>query len=112
MLILGHDVCRVTDLLPAMASDEAILECAVQEKRIILTQDLDGTSIIALSGRKTPSLASLRLASARVESVNDALQRIRPILQHELDLGALITVEDHRIRLRCLPVDAQDAPLR
>lgn len=101
----------MTDLLPATASDEAIVECAVQEKRIILTQDLDFTSIIALSGRKTPSLVSLRLASARVELVNDALQRILPILQHELDLGALVTVEDHRIRLRRLPVDAQDAPL-
>ena len=66
---LGHDVLRVTDLLPATASDEAIVERAEQDGRTILTQDLDFTSIIALSGRATPSLISLRLGSAKVESV-------------------------------------------
>ena len=107
---LGHDVLRVTDLLPATASDEAIVERAEQDGRTILTQDLDFTSIIALSGRATPSLISLRLGSAKVESVNAALQRMLPALEHELEMGALVTVEDHRIRRRRLPLDAQDNP--
>jgi predicted nuclease of predicted toxin-antitoxin system len=107
---LGHDVRRVTDLLPATATDEAIVECAMQERRTILTQDLDFTSIIALSGRATPSLVSLRLGSVTIESVNAALQRILPALEHEIELGALITVEDHRIRLRRLPIDIQGTP--
>lgn len=37
---LGHDVVRVTDLLPADSADEVIVERAAQERRTILTQDL------------------------------------------------------------------------
>ena len=46
---LGHDVCRVTDLLPANASDESIVERAAQERRTILTQDLPFSLIVALA---------------------------------------------------------------
>ncbi len=102
---LGHDVCRVTDLLPANASDKAIVERAAQERRTILTQDLDFSSIIALSGRPTPSLLSLRLNSSKVELVNSVLQRMLPILESDLEQGAIVTVEDQRVRLRRLPLD-------
>ena len=107
---LGHDVVRVTELLPATASDETIVVRAAHDGRIILTQDLDFTSIIALSGRATPSLISLRLVSAKIESVNTVLQRVLPVLEPELELGAVVTVEDHRIRLRRLPIDVHDTP--
>ena len=102
---LGHNVCRVTDLLPANASDEEIVERAAQDRRVILTQDLDFSSIIALSGRQTPSLLSLRLNSSKVEIVNAVLQRMLPVLESELEQGALVTIEDQRVRLRRLPLD-------
>ena len=102
---VGHDVCRVTDLLPANASDESIVERAAQERRTILTQDLDFSSIIALSGRPGPSLLSLRLTSSRIELVNSVLQHILPILESDLEHGSIVTVEDQRIRLRRLPLD-------
>lgn len=102
---LGHDVCRVTDLLPANASDKAIVERAAQERRTILTQDLDFSSIIALSGRPGPSLLSLRLTSSKIELVNSVLQRILPILEFDLEQGSIVTVEDQRIRVRRLPLD-------
>ena len=101
---LGHDVLRVTDLLPATASDESIVERAAQDERIILTQDLDMTAIIALSRRQYPSLVTLRLSSVRIESVNTVLQRTLPMLEHDLQQGALVTIEDSRVRLRRLPL--------
>ena len=101
---LGHDVLRVTDLLPARASDETIVERATQDQRIILTQDLDMTAIIALSRRQYPSLVTLRLRSVRIEFVNTALQRTLPVLEQDLLQGALVTIEDSRIRLRRLPL--------
>jgi predicted nuclease of predicted toxin-antitoxin system len=100
----------VTELLPATASDETIVARAAHDGRIILTQDLDFTSIIALSGRATPSLISLRLVSAKIESVNAVLQRVLPVFEPELELGAVVTVEDHRVRLRRLPIDVHDTP--
>ena len=105
---LGHDVLRVTDFLPATASDESIVERAAQDQRIILTQDLDMTAIIALSRRQYPSLVTLRLSSVRIEFVNAILQRTLPALEHDLQQGALVTIEDSRIRLRHLPLAIQD----
>jgi predicted nuclease of predicted toxin-antitoxin system len=102
---LSYHVCRVTDLLPANASDGEIVERAAQEHRVILTQDLDFSSIIALSGRQTPSLLSLRLNSSKVEIVNAVLQRVLPVLESDLERGAIVTIEDQRIRLRRLPLD-------
>lgn len=101
---LGHDVLRVTDLLPATASDETIVERAAQDQRIILTQDLDMTAIIALSRRQYPSLVTLRLSSVRIEFVNTILQRTLPVLEQDLLQGALVTIEDSRVRLRRLPL--------
>ena len=101
---LGYDVLRVTDLLPATASDETIVERAAQDQRIILTQDLDMTAIIALSRRQYPSLVTLRLSSVRIEFVNTILQRTLPVLEQDLLQGALVTIEDSRVRLRRLPL--------
>jgi predicted nuclease of predicted toxin-antitoxin system len=109
---LGHDILRVTDLLPATASDETIVECAAQEQRIILTQDLDMTAIIALSRRQYPSLVTLRLSSVRIEFVNTVLHRTLPVLEQDLLQGALVTIEDSRVRLRRLPLTIQDNPPR
>jgi predicted nuclease of predicted toxin-antitoxin system len=108
---LDHDVLRVADLLPATASDKTIVERAAQVERIILTQDLDITAIIALSRRQYPSLVTLRLSSARIEFVNTILQRTLPILEEDLLQGALVTIEDSRIRVRRLPLAIQDNPL-
>jgi len=109
---LGHDVLRVTDLLPATASDETIVERAAQDQRIILTQDLDMTAIIALSRRQYPSLVTLRLSSVRIEFVNTVLQRTLPVLEHDLQQGTLVTIEDSRVRLRRLPLAIQEDPPR
>ena len=107
---LGHDVLRVADLLPATASDETIVERAAQDQRVILTQDLDMTAIIALSRRQYPSLVTLRLSSVRIEFVNTVLQRTLPILEQDLLQGTLVTIEDSRVRLRRLPLTIQDDP--
>jgi len=52
---LGHDVVRVSDVLPTTASDESIVARAIEEGRVIVTQDLDFSAIIALSGGRVPS---------------------------------------------------------
>jgi len=53
---LGHDVVRVSEIMPATSSDAAIVDRASSENRIILTQDLDFSDIIALANRTSPSL--------------------------------------------------------
>jgi predicted nuclease of predicted toxin-antitoxin system len=101
---LGHDVVRVSELLPPTATDEAIVATAVRERRGILTQDLDFSAIVALSGKTVPSVISLRLSSSRVERVNALLQAVLPSLEGDVPSGAIVTVEDGRVRRRLLPI--------
>lgn len=101
---LGLDIVRINEILPATASDEAIVARAVEDERAILTQDLDFSALVALAGKKAPSLILLRFASSRVEYVNAVLEKILPSVAKDVLEGAVVTVEDQRIRRRRLPI--------
>lgn len=45
----GHDAVRVNEVLPPTSSDRGIVAYARAEGRIVLTQDLDFSAIVALS---------------------------------------------------------------
>ncbi|WP_421658069.1 DUF5615 family PIN-like protein [Leptothermofonsia sp. ETS-13] len=45
----GYDIVRTTDLLPATATDTDILEFARVEGKVVLTQYLDFSVLVALS---------------------------------------------------------------
>jgi len=60
----GYDIGRVTDKLPATASDKEIVQLALNEKAVIITQDLDFSAILAQSGLNRPSVISLRVDNA------------------------------------------------
>ena len=101
---IGHDVARVTDTLPATTSDDAIVALAATDERVILTQDLDFSAIIALSHRARPSVITLRLNSSRVDNVNAVLQRVLSTLEQEQGTGFLVTVTERAVRRRALPL--------
>ena len=101
---LGHDVIRVSDVLAVSATDESIIYLARGDSRIILTQDLDFSRVIAVSGESTPSLISLRLKSSQIEYVNSLLSRVLPDLEAEGLEATIITIEDAAIRRRSLPI--------
>lgn len=100
----GWDIIRVLEVLPATAPDAEILDFARQENRVILTQDLDFSMLIALSGYNQPSLITLRLASSELNLVNKKLLEILPRIEQELQKGCAITIEDSSVRIRKLPI--------
>ena len=102
---LGHDVVRVDELLPRTAADEAVVEVAARDGRSVLTQDLDFSAIVALSGRTAPSIISLRLSSSRVERINAVLRDVLPGVENAILAGAVVTVQDARARVRELPIE-------
>lgn len=101
----GHEAVRVNDVLPATASDARIIECAVEDDRVVLTQDLDFSALVALGGASRPSVILLRLATSRIEYVNGVLERALPTLEAEVAIGSFITITDHRIRRRRMPIE-------
>ncbi|MBI5740927.1 MAG: DUF5615 family PIN-like protein [Nitrospirae bacterium] len=103
LLSLGHDAVRVNEIMPPSSSDREIVDAAKSSERVILTQDMDFSEIIALSGEVKPALISLRLSSSRIEFVNSILEKILPRIENDAAKGSIISVEDDRLRIRALP---------
>jgi predicted nuclease of predicted toxin-antitoxin system len=100
----GWDVVRVSELLPVNAPDEEILELARRQDRVIITQDLDFSTLLALSGRARPNLVTLRLSVSDPETVTRRLLEILPKMEQMLHEGCAVTVEDAVVRVRRLPI--------
>ena len=100
----GYDILRTTDLLPATAADADILELARVEGRIVVTQDLDFSMLIALGKYDQPSLITLRLSSAKPDVVTQRLLEVLPQLVQELTEGSALTIDDNFVRIRKLPI--------
>ena len=104
LLQQGWDIIRINQVLPATASDEEILNFARGENRVIITQDLDFSMLVALGGYNQPSLITLRLSSSKLNIVNQKLLEILPLVKDQLQEGCAVTIEDNNVRIRQLPI--------
>jgi predicted nuclease of predicted toxin-antitoxin system len=104
----GYDIVHTTDLLAATAADAEILEFARVEGKVVLTQDLDFSMLVALSNYGLPSLITLRLSSAKPDVVVQRLLDVLPTVETELTEGAAITISDDSVRVRKLPIRRSD----
>ena len=92
------------ELGPPNAPDAEIMRWARQNGAVVLTHDLDFTKLLFQSRAPLPSVIQLRRDDVRPR--NAGLNVLRVLKQHQNDLqrGALITVGDHKSRLRLLPL--------
>lgn len=81
-----------------------MVELAVREDRIILCFDLDFGDLVALSGKTLPGVVTFRMYSQKSEVVNRRLEECLPEVLPELANGVLVVIEDHRVRIRRLPI--------
>lgn len=100
----GWDVLRVSQVLPMNAEDSEILEFARQRNRVIITQDLDFSSLLALGGYRKPSLITFRLSAPDSETITRKLLDLLPHIKDRLVEGCAVTIDDRRTRLRRLPI--------
>lgn len=101
----GWDMIRVSQVLPVNALDQEILEFARREDRIVVTQDLDFSALLALGGYDRPSLITLRLFVSDPETVTLRLLEAFPRIGQSLREGCAVTIEDVAMRVRRLPID-------
>jgi predicted nuclease of predicted toxin-antitoxin system len=101
----GWDIVRVPELLPVDAPDEQVLERARADGRVVVTQDLDFSTLLALSGEDRPSVVTLRLATSDPEIVARRLLEVLPEVGGTLQEGSAVTVEETSVRIRKLPVE-------
>lgn len=100
----GVDIVRVSDRSSPTASDRSILDLARRQGRIVITQDTEFSALLALGGYAQPSLVTLRLLNTDPEVVTQRLRQVLPQTETALRQGCAVTVEDHAIRVRQLPI--------
>lgn len=88
---------------PASA-DPPILAHAKSDGRILLTADLDFNAILASTRDSTPSVVTLRTSSRLPSAIGDRLVRTMTQVEQSLNEGAILMVEDSKVRLRTLPI--------
>jgi len=102
-----HDATHLHNQALDRASDSIILKKAREEKRILLTHDLDFGELLAASGRMSPSVIIFRLRNMHPDRVNAILNTI--ITKHGalLEQGVIVSVDEGHIRVRVLPLGAE-----
>lgn len=100
-----HDVVHALDIGMGAASDDALLELAHREQRIVVTGDTDFGALLALKRQRSPSVILFR-----GRTTPRAVDQAQLILEHLDDLatdllaGCVVVVTDDRIRVRRLPL--------
>lgn len=84
--------------------DSEILEFARQENRVIITQDLDFFSLLALGGYEKPSLITFRLSVPEPKTITRKLLELLPHIEDRLAEGCAVTIDDRKVRVRRLPI--------
>jgi predicted nuclease of predicted toxin-antitoxin system len=71
---------------------------------VLLTHDQDMGTLLALGKGRRPSVILLRTGDLRPQAVGPRLLAVLKSLEEDLRAGALVVVEDRRVRVRRLPL--------
>ena len=98
----GHEATHWSAVGAGDAADRELMAHATAESMVILTQDLDFGTLLALGGATTPSVIQFRAQA--VLPGQQLLAAIEAAAQH-LTSGALVTVDPQAHRLTLLPIE-------
>ncbi len=96
---------HVRDIGPASAQDQAVIEAAQVEGRVLVSADTDFGTLLARTRATGPSFLLIRRASGRraieqAELVVDNLDAITV----DLEAGAVVVLGEATLRIRRLPI--------
>ncbi len=101
---LGEDVIHLREQGLHKMPDDRILTKAVDKKRIVLTFDLDFGELPAASRSQVPSVILFRMRNQTPAAVTPRLLEVIARCRSQLEIGAIVTVEDDGYRVRALPL--------
>jgi predicted nuclease of predicted toxin-antitoxin system len=101
----GHDAAHTSEIGLATAEDPAIIATALQQDRIVITLDSDFHAHLALSQALGPSVIRIRIEGLKARELFELIQRVLSQCQQDLKIGALISVQENRLRIRHLPIE-------
>lgn len=100
----GIDAVHASSIGLSKASDLDILAYAEKHEMIIVTLDADFHALIAISGKKQPSVIRIREEGLRSTSLSILLINILNHTKDKLGSGVLITATLEKLRIRKLPI--------
>ncbi|MGH7456776.1 MAG: DUF5615 family PIN-like protein [bacterium] len=86
------------------AEDSLIMDWARTNGYIVFTHDLDFGTLLALSGAFGPSVIQVRTQDVMPHHLETILTPILRQYESLLETGALVTVDEHKSRVRVLPI--------
>jgi predicted nuclease of predicted toxin-antitoxin system len=100
----GYDIVHLRDIGAHRMPDEAIFAQANRERRVILTFDLDFARLVFDARAAFPSVIIYRLTDSRTHHQIERLMAALRIATMALEAGAVVVVDDNRVRIRELPI--------
>jgi predicted nuclease of predicted toxin-antitoxin system len=100
----GLKAAHWSTLGPADAPDTVIMAFARANDYVVLTHDLDFGTILAATQGDKPSVVQIRAEDVDPDVIGRLVAAALHQMASELNLGALLTIEPRRIRLRILPL--------
>lgn len=101
----GHDALHAMQVGLDRSSDEVILGRARNEKRVIITADLDYPRLLALAQAEGPGLILFRGGNYGEQEAIERLTRVLETIPNEEFPNSIVVVEKGRIRRRRLPLE-------
>lgn len=99
------DSVHVKDVDLIGEPDIRIIEYAIVHDFTIITHDLDYSRIVSLSAKEKPSVITVRIDRINSEILFSLIKNNIDNLTPYLKKGALVTLEEDKIRFRLLPVE-------
>ncbi len=100
----GWDAVHTGEEGHSTSEDSQILETARRQGPVVVTLDADFHTMMAISGAASPSVICVRMEGLTSAPFAALLLNVIGQCQRELEAGALVTVQENRIRLRNLPI--------
>lgn len=101
----GHDAVHWSQVGDARAADEEIMSWARDHQAVVMTHDLDFTTVLALTHASGPSVVQIRTQRVLPSAIGPVV--IRALSDHAdtLGRGAVVVIDESRARIRILPLN-------
>ena len=100
----GWPAVHWSDVGDPRAQDRVVVTWAREHGHVVFTHDLDFGTLLALTGARGPSVVQVRAQDVLPAHLADVVVGAIRSYEHELQKGAIVTVDEARGKVRMLPL--------